>query len=650
MNKLLLLLVGLLVSVSTMTAQKKKDVLMTINENPITAQEFKRVYTKNLDLVQDEKQKTVEGYLDLFVDYKLKVAEAFEQKLHKKPSYKKDFAKYEEQLSRNYIYEDQVTEDLIREAYERGKEEINASHILILCNFDATPQDTLVAYNKIKAIRAEALLGENFNKLAVLKSEEPGIQKSKGNLGYFTAFTMVYPFETEAYKTKVGEVSNIVRTQYGYHILKINDRRKREPNVEVSHIMISSRNDSLNKAKGRIQDIYSLIQQGQSFEDLAKQYSDDKSSGLKGGKMRPFGKGDLKAPTFEDAAYALENEGDISEPIQTDFGWHILKLNKKGTELTYEEAKPEIEVKVKNGDRAKLVTNAVKNILKEKLNFTMVGDISVFEDFVGDDVLQRTWQFEPLPEEDNKVLFTLGDKSVLYNEFGEYVAERQKKARPYTQKSTLLAAFFDEFETKYIKDVFRKNLEATNEDYASIINEYRDGLLIFEVMSNNVWEKAKKDTIGQKEYYNKNAANYQWKDRVDVEIYTTHKEDLAARVQKLIEAGKSSAEIKEDLKEEGKATVIVTEGKFEMGNSKLPKDFVSKKGISQVYKQNGSFTIVNVKDTVPAGPKTFEEVKGKVISDYQTDVELKWMESLRSKYKVEINKKSLKKLKKELDS
>ena len=290
MNKLLFIAFALLFSISSSVAQKKRDVLMTIDGNPITAQEFKRVYKKNLDLVQDEKQKSVEGYLDLFVDYKLKVAEAFDQKLNEKESYVKDFSKYEEQLSRNYIYEDKVTEDLIREAHKRTMEEIDASHILILCNFDALPQDTLAAYNKAKAIRAEALLGENFNKLIVQKSEEPGVEKSKGRLGYFSAFGMVYPFEDMAYNTPVGEISEVVRTQYGYHIIKIHDRRERQPKIEVGHIMISTRFDSLNKAEGKIKDILSLVKQGQSFEDLANQYSDDRTTGVKGGKIRAFGK------------------------------------------------------------------------------------------------------------------------------------------------------------------------------------------------------------------------------------------------------------------------------------------------------------------------------------------------------------------------
>ncbi len=650
MKKLFPVLVIALLTVSSALGQKKKDILMTIDGKPVTVQEFKRVYTKNLNLVQDEKQKTVDGYLDLFVDYKLKVAEAFNQKLNEAEAYKKDFSKYEEQLSRSYIYEDQVTEDIVKEAYERSKEEIDASHILILCNFDAVPEDTLVAYNKIKAIRAEALLGEDFNKLVTLRSEEPNKEKSNGKLGYFSAFAMVYPFENMAYNTPVGEISDIVRTQYGYHIIKVHDRRKKEPNIEVSHIMISTRNDSLNKAKTRIDDIYSLIQQGQSFEDLADQYSDDRGTGVNGGKMRPFSKGELRAPNFENTAYALQNSGDISKPIQTRFGWHVIKLNKKGTEKTFEEVKPELDVKVKNGDRAKIVTNAVKDLLKEKLNYSLDGDLSFFETYLGDEVIERKWEFKPLSEADNKVLFTIGGEKIHYNDFAAFVAERQKLSRPYKQKTTLINTYFDEFETNKLKEIFRKQLEASNEEYASIINEYRDGLLIFEVMTKNVWDEAKNDTLGQQAYFERHASKYNWGDRVKADIFTTNTESLMKEVIELIKEEKHGLEIRGMLKKEKKGTVIFTHGSFELNDSKLPKDFVPKVGVSKIYGDNGSFTLVDVKEVLPPGPKTFEEIKGKVISDYQKDVEDNWMDSLRSKYKVEVNKKALKKLKKELDS
>ncbi len=338
MKKNVILLV-LLATIFGAQAQKNKDVLMTINDKPVYSQEFINVYNKNLDLVKDESQKSVDGYLDLFIDYKLKVAEAYAQDLHKETNYKLEFEKYRDQLSRNYIYDTKVTEDLAIEAYNRSKEEIDADHILVRVGYDDSPQDTLAAYNKISEARTKALAGQDFKKLVAEYSEEPGAAKRGGALGYFTAFSMVYPFESMAYKTPEGEISEIVRTNFGYHILKINDRRPSSDPILVSHIMIAVKDGNDDDAKKRINEIYQLLQQGNDFESLAKEFSDDKSSGVKGGRLKQFKRGQLRSPEFENAAYELKNIGEISKPIKTNFGWHVIRLEERFTPLKLTKSK-----------------------------------------------------------------------------------------------------------------------------------------------------------------------------------------------------------------------------------------------------------------------------------------------------------------------
>lgn len=633
-------------------SQQKKDVLLSINDKPIYAQEFKKVYQKNLDLVQDEEQKSVDGYLKLFIDYKLKVAEAYAQGLDHNEEYVKDFSKYEEQLSRNYIYEENVTSDLVEEAYERSLIEIEASHILVMCNWDAFPQDTLAAYNKIKGIRERVLKGdEDFNVLAKKLSEEPGANEREGKLGYFSVFDMVYPFETEAYTTEIGEISNIVRTQFGYHIIKVEGRRPKLPQVTVSHIMISSRNDSTGvKSKERINEIYSLLEQGESFEELAKQYSDDKNTGRNGGLMRAFTKGELKAEPFEDAAYALTSPGDISAPVQTRFGWHILRLEKRHDLPTFVEAKTELERRIKDGERAKIVTSAITNKIKHKYGFQEFEYLPFFQKHVTDSIFKRKWKHETLNASENKKLFTIGDKTYFYNDFGKYVEERQGKVRPYKQIRTMLKIVYDEFETIKIKEYFREKLEEEDENYAAIITEYRDGLLIFEVMEKNVWGKAKNDSLGQKEYYEANKSKYPWKERVEGTIYRTSSNEAINEVIQYLKDGKSEEEIKALMNLDGKVKVLTTAGTFEEGANELPKGFELKSGLSKIYEQDGSFSVVAVSKLSPAGIKEFEVVKGRVLSDFQNDLEKSWMQELRNKYKVEVDKKVLKRLKKELGS
>lgn len=652
MNKIFILSFTLFFIAFSVTAQKKKDVLLTIDENVILANEFKRVYKKNLDLVQEESQKSVDGYLQLFIDYKLKVAEAYDQGFHKSKSYQDDFAKYQEQLSRNYIYEDKVTSELAREAYDRSLEEIEASHILIMVNYDAVPQDTLKAYNKLNAIRDRAVKGEDFAKLAKETSEEPNIEKTAGHLGYFTAFSLVYPFESGAYNTEVGQISEIVRTQFGYHIIKVHNRRKKASEITVSHIMISTKDTTKNYTpKERIQEIYALIKQGDSFENLAKQYSDDKNSGKNGGKLRKFSKGDLRSARFEEAAYNIENPGDITEPVQSDFGWHIIRLEEKHTLPTYAEKKEMLERRVKEGSRSKIVTNAVNKKIKEKYGFVKGASYSpYFDTYVTKEVLGRNWKMDTIPASEDKKMFTIGDRDLFFNDFAQYILKRQTTSKKYKSVITLLIDYYDEFETYALKTYFRDKLEIENDEYAGIISEYRDGLLIFDVMGKNVWRKAKKDTIGQQKFFDENRGKYQWKERINAEIIGTSKQGISKQVETLLKEGKTGDEIKTLLNADNKVNVLLTKGVFEKGERELPTGFEPKVGISKIYTENDSFIIVKVNEILPSGPKEFDEIKGRVLSDYQTYVEKTWMDGLRAKYKVEVNQKILKRLKKELKS
>lgn len=636
---------------TTIFSQNKKDVLLTIDGTPVYANEFKRVYEKNLELVQDESQKDIDGYLQLFIDYKLKIFEAKAQGLDEGEVYKAELTKYRDQLSRNYLFENKFTEDLAKEAYDRGKEEINANHILIKVSYEATPQDTLAAYNKIKSIREKALKnGADFEQLAKENSEEPNAKSSGGKLGYFSVFNMVYPFETAAYNTKVGAVSEIVRTNFGYHIIKVNDRRERLPKVAVSHIMISDKKGAKTfDPKERINEISTMLKQGQSFENLAKEYSDDKNSGVKGGALKPFTKGELRAPEFEEVAYQLKNIGDISEPVKTDFGWHIIRLDEIVADPTFEEQRVQLEKKVKQGDRGKVVVNAVNNKIKEIYGFKKVESyLPFFDTYVTDSVLSRKWKKEPIAAAQNKTLFTIGNKAVKYSDFASYIEERQGTTMPFKDKEKLLIGMYDELETNELKEYFRDQLEIENEEYAAILGEYRDGLLIFDVMDKNIWSKAKNDTIGLQNFYNKSKENYRWKKRLDVDIFSATSQIYAQRVQKMIQEGMAPEDIKTELNPDGSVNVLLTQGVFEIGEKELPENLDIKKGVSSVYPSNDSFTVVNVKEILPESIKDLEDVKGRVISNYQNELETTWMNELHAKYKVEVNSKTLRKLKRRL--
>jgi peptidyl-prolyl cis-trans isomerase SurA len=652
MNTRNLLLLFLFIGYLNGNSQNKKNVLLTINSNPVYSSDFTKVFNKNLDLVVEESQKNVAGYLDLFIDYKLKITEAYAQELDKNQQYIKEFKKYEDQLAKKYIYDKRVVSKLVEEAYDRSLEEINAEHILVLSNLNDSPNDTLKAYNKIKEAHVKALKGENFTSLVIEYSEEPGAKKSKGKLGYFTAFQMVYPFENTAYNTNVGEISQITRTSFGYHIIKINDRRKKKPKINVSHIMIFSNKDKkAEDPEERINELYAMIMQGEPFEKIAKQFSEDKNTGVKGGQLKTFGPGDLKAPKFENAAYSIKNEGEIIAPIQSAFGWHIIRLNEKFLIPSFEEQKDDIEKKVKGGARALIVTQAINNKIIKKYGFKEGESyISYFNNFVNDSILSRKWTYSSIPLTENQILFTIGDHDVTYTDYAEYLRDNQKTIKKYINKESLLTDMYVKFKNETLKNYFKERLEVENTEYATIINDYRNGLLVYDVMNKNIWQIAKTDSTGLKNYYEKTKNNYNWKKRLDVDIYSSSDEITTKQVQTLLMRGEESATIKKQINSEGKINVITVSDVFEIDQSELPEDLIPEKGVSDIKLNDGFYVVVNIKEVIEPTLKEFDEVRGTVISDFQTEIEEKWMQSLRDKYEVKINNKSLKKLKKKLDN
>ena len=652
MNTRNLLLLFLFIGYFNGNAQNKKNVLLTINSNPVYSSDFTKVFNKNLDLVVEESQKNVAGYLDLFIDYKLKITEAYAQGLDKNQQYIKEFKKYEDQLAKKYIYDKRIVSKLVEEAYDRSLEEINAEHILVLSNLNDSPNDTLKAYNKIKEAHVKALKGENFTSLVIEYSEEPGAKKSKGKLGYFTAFQMVYPFENTAYNTKVGEISQITRTSFGYHIIKINDRRKKKPKINVSHIMIFSNNDKkAEDPEERINELYAMIMQGEPFENIAKQFSEDKNTGVKGGQLKTFGPGDLKAPKFENAAYSLKNEGEIIAPIQSAFGWHIIRLNEKFSIPSFEEQKDDIEKKVKGGARALVVTQAINNKIIKKYGFKEGESyISYFNNYVNDSILSRKWTYSSIPLKENQILFTIGDHDVTYTDYAEYLRDNQKTIKKYANKESLLIDMYVRFKNETLKNYFKERLEVENTEYATIINDYRNGLLVYDVMNKNIWQIAKTDSTGLKNYYEKTKNNYNWKKRLDVDIYSSSDEITTKQVQTLLMRGEESATIKKQINSDGKINIITISDVFEIDQSELPEDLIPEKGVSDIKLNDGFYVVVNIKEVIEPTLKEFDEVRGTVISDFQTEIEKKWMQSLRDKYEVKINNKSLKKLKKKLDN
>ena len=416
-------------------------------------------------------------------------------------------------------------------------------------------------------------------------------------------------------------------------------------------MIFSNKDKKAEDPEERINELYAMIMQGESFEKIAKQFSEDKNTALKGGQLKTFGPGDLRAPKFENAAYSIKNEGEVIAPVQSAFGWHIIRLNKKFPIPSFEEQKDDIEKKVKGGARALIVSQAINDKIIKKYGFNEGESyISYFNNYVNDSILTRKWTYSSIPLTENKILFTIGDHDVTYADFAEYLRDNQKILKKYTNKESLLLDMYLRFKNETLENYFKERLEIENTEYTTILNDYRNGLLVYDVMNKNIWQIAKTDSIGLKNYYEKTKDNYKWKKRLDVDIYSSSDEITTKQVQTLLMRGEKLATIKKQINSDGKINIITKSDVFEISQSELPKGLKPIKGVSDIKLNDGFYVVVNIKEVIEPTLKEFDEVRGTVISDFQTDIEKKWMQSLRDKYEVKINNKSLKKLKKKLDN
>jgi peptidyl-prolyl cis-trans isomerase SurA len=640
-------------SVAGFGQNNAKEVLFTINEKSYYTDEFARVYKKNLDLVKDESQKDLNQYLELFIGYKLKVNKAYKLGLQDNSKYQTELKSYRSQLAKNYFNDTKITQELIEEGYNRLQKEVKASHILILADENATPEDTLKAYKKIEDIAKRAQAGEDFATLATQYSEDPSAKENQGDLGYFTAFRMVYAFENAAYNTAKDKVSKIIRTRFGYHILRVDDIRMNRGEVTVAHIMIlkaKPEDSDQNKPENTINEIYKKIQQGEKFEDLAKQFSEDKSSSPKGGVLNKFGSGQLSSEEFEDVAYSLTNPNEISKPFQSQFGWHIVKLIEKHPVRTLAEMKMEMENKIGKDDRSKKITASLNEKLRKK--YTYKRDNKVFEQLsklVTNDFYESKWQLPETAKDLTTPLLTINAKKIEGKAFLEFVDKQQKAGIKVKPISALTETLFNKFLDEQLTVYYDENLETEFSDFAHVMDEYRDGLLLFDLMEKEIWERAKTDSVGLQNFYNTTKFNYLWKNRVEATILSSTKMETLKKALTMLKKNKDLQTIKETLNVDNVVNVMTNTGKFEEGNSALPKNTKFEVGISEIFKEGEYYFVVKVDKVMPEGVKTLEECRGKVVNEYQQYLEQKWVDDLKQEFNVKINPEVFERVKKQLN-
>jgi peptidyl-prolyl cis-trans isomerase SurA len=626
----------------TTPALPKEDtrVVFQLGGKDVTVSEFLAVFNKNNTQKTPPTEQEVRQYLDLYIKFKYKVADAYSRGLDTSEKFINELAGYRSQLAQPYLNDKETTEALLKEAYDRSKKEVRASHILVLCKENASPKDTLEAYKKIMALRDRVLKGEAFDQVAGESSEDPSAKENKGDLGYFSAFKMIYSFEDQCFKTKEGMVSMPFRSEVGYHIILVKGSRPARGEIRVAHIMTMARRgnpDSLiQDAKRRIEEISAQLKNGANFAEMAKKYSDDASTMDRGGELAPFSTGKM-VPEFEDAAYALAKDGDVSGIIQTEYGFHIIKRISLSPVPEFEKMKADLQAKI-NRDARSYRNRDVKisKIKAEYGFFESPAEKKKALAMIDSNFFKETWKKDAL-KANKSALIRLGDSVYTMEDWGRFIDENQLvssegnalEAREQLYKnfvSTLALEYENsQLETKYI-------------DFKNLMREYREGILLFDLSDQMVWGKAVTDTNGLKAYYEKHKMEQQWKDRADVQIFACQSEAIAKKLAKGLKKGKKAVEIlMMEANAENALAVKQTSGKLEKGSNPALNAVTWEKGLKPVINLEGVWYVVRINDVIPAGPKELDEVRGIMTSEFQNELELEWLDSLKKKFGLKVN-------------
>ena len=634
-----------------------KKTLVTIGNEDVSVGEFMRVYEKNNNMANDESTEAITEYLDLYVNFKLKVTEAEELQMDTLPSFIKELKGYRAQLAKPYFIDESVNEALLQEAYERKLSDIRASHILIMVDANATPEDTLRAYNEIVKVREEIIAGKDFAEAAVEYSDDPSAKDresipnqqrfrpgNKGDLGYFTVFNMVYPFENAAYNTAVGEVSQPVRTQYGYHLLKVSDKKEALGTAQVAHIFIpiemEASDEEVQQAEEKINNIYAKIIEGMSYEDAVVAYSEDKGSAKNKGQLSKFTCNRV-VPQFVLAAQALEI-GEISEPVRTLYGFHIIKLISIERPGTFEEESPKLKERLAKDQRSHKSEEAVVQQIKvdNKLKIYEKGKLAVFA-AIDSTVLQKKFVTDSVTGM-MKPIMKIGHAKFTQNDFVKYVGIKQR-IQENIDKDVYLQGLFDEFIDENCLAYMDDHLEEMYPEFNDLMQEYHDGILLFNLTDEKVWTKAVKDTVGLEKYFNDHRADYMWGERVDATIYHIRDKKDVELVSIIIKENENDGDIAQIFDRDSIRTVRIIPDTFEKGDDKYIDQVEWTTGNLQEIESDveDRVTFVKIRKVRKPVAKQLDESRGLVTADYQTYLEEQWVKELKSKYPVVINEEVL---------
>ncbi len=630
----------------SVVSQVQDQVLMRVGNSDIKVSEFKYIYEKNNGTGADYSQKSLNEYLDLYTKFKLKVEKAKQLKLDTISALVSELDGYRKQLASSYLIDKEVTDFLLQELYGRTKEDVEFSHIFIPVPETATKAQREEAKSKLREVKSKLVAGASFESAAKEYSQDKTTADKGGNMGYFTAKlpSGFYELESALYNTPKGQVSDIVTSRIGYHLVKVTNKRPSRGTLEVAHILVASEKAKLADS------IYQALKTGADFDKLALSYSIDKTTMKNGGKLPPFGINTYDR-VFEDAAFALQANGDISVPFMTKSGWHIVKRINKLAPDSYDIFVRKMKSQINKDQRFDAAKLKLIDDIKKAAGFKEdKNELSRFVTGLNDEFYSYKWA--PEANISNKMLFSLGgDKIFTVLDFATYCKKNTKTRLKY-DKSKPVTETVEELYLEYVNETAmayeEQSLEAKYPDFRSLMREYEEGILLFEATKINVWDKANQDTIGLKAFFETAKSNYNWQEKAKVGSYKITNVDKKM-VDKIYQFALKNDWAKLDKKFNKKKTIVeYTETEIEK-DSKEAVGFEWKIGtvspLSTDVKSN-VFSFKKLNTITPSKPKSLSEARGYVVADYQDFLEEEWMQTLKREFDVKIFQEVLSSLKK----
>lgn len=633
---------------------RTSPTVLTIGNESVTLSDFEHIFLKN-NRDADITPEALDEYMELFINFKLKVLEAEALGMDTSATFLRELEGYRKQLARPYLTDTEVLDALVQEAFDRKQTEVRARHILISCAENALPADTASAYRRISALRERIANGADFESVARSKggSDDPSAVENGGDLGWFTAFQMVYPFESAAYNTPVGELSPIIRTRYGYHILEVTGRRPARGEAHAAHIMIRTPEDkdpgAVVQARRRIEEIHRMLEDGADWNEMAMKYSEDVSSASKGGELPWFGTGKM-VEAFEDAAFSLATDGAISSPFETEYGWHIVKRLEARGLPTYDESKRELEKKISRDSRAERTRASFLAKLKAEYGYVAYPkEISALVRAASrvDSVFYEGHPLAATGRAD-EALVAFAGQTWTVGDFVEHLnATKIRNADAGAQ--AVIESAFAAWSDQLLLDYEDTQLEAKHDDFRLLVEEYHDGILLFELTDDMVWSKAVRDTAGLEAFHASHSDRFMWGPRVDIGVYTCASDDVLKTVRKAVKKGRTSRDelLEANAKwlEENALALRMEFGVFEAGENHWADSVfaaaVAGPTVLEFPAGDGATVVVNVVAVREPEPKPLSDCRGTAIAAYQDELEARWIAELRAKFPAVVNQAAL---------